>query len=242
MKIFISHSFKDSNIASLLKEKLLIRGVSVVQIEHTPKIGDNIAFQIEDAVNNADAFIILLSKNYIDSKWSDLELMMIYDQTLGRKNGKHILPILLEKGTKIPPVLRNIAYADFTDRKESNLEYLIDNISNQLFSQVSNENREYKKIRNLLREQEVFLKLQEVEYQLQRNKQKRIRKVFQWSFILIAVISLVTSFLLFAKQLDIKESLEFSINVQNVIFYLFGFLTAIIPSLYITIKHKRNGK
>lgn len=242
MKIFISHSFKDSSIASLLKEKLLQRGLSVVQIEHTPKVGDNIAFQIEDAVNNADAFIILLSKNFIESKWSDLELMMIYDQTLGRKKGKRILPILLEKGTKIPPVLRNIVYADFTDRKETNLEYLIDKVSNQLLSQNSIETREYKKIRNLLKDQEEFLKLQEVEYQLQRNKQKRIRNVFQWSFLLIAIISLVTTVLLFSKRLDIKKSLEFSISVQNVIFYLFGFLTAIIPSLYITIKNKRNGK
>lgn len=241
MKVFISHSYKDSELASLIQNKLIEYGLSVIQIDPHPKIGDNIALQMEKAVHSADAFVILLSKHYFDSKWSDLELMMIYDHSMSKKKAKRIFPILLDKSVRIPSLLSNLVYADFTDKKESKLNDFAAKISEQISIEAS---FEHKKIRNLLKEQEQFLKLQEIEYQLQRNKQKKIRSVFQWSFLMIAITSLVTTILLFSKKLDFQESIYFSVNIQNVIFYLFGFLTAIIPSLYLIIKTKNrnNGK
>lgn len=241
MKIFISNSFKDSDIADLIKKKLLEFNFDIIQVAPSPQIGDNIAIQIERAIYESDAYIILLSKHFFDSKWSDLELMMIYDQTLGRNKGKRILPILLDKYVDIPLILKDIAYADFSDKRISKLDNLINDISKQL---LLNEKIEYKNFKNRLREQAELLKFQELEYQLHKNKQKKIKSVFKWSFFMIAIISVITSLLLFTNKLDIEESFNFPISVHNITFYLLGFLTAIVPSLYLAtkIKNKRNGK
>ena len=68
MKIFISHSFKDSDVADIIRQNLTNRNIDVIQIEQEQKVGDNIVLQIENAVHESDAYIILLSKNYTSSK------------------------------------------------------------------------------------------------------------------------------------------------------------------------------
>jgi hypothetical protein len=244
LRIFISYSYKDSEFAALLKKVLLKNSIEVIQIDQEPKIGDNIAANIDNAIRESDAYIIILSKSYIDSKWSDLELMMIYDQSFGRKNGKRIFPILLEKTSKIPSLIRDLAYADLTDRHNriEDIENFVIKLINQLNSE---ETTDYRTLRNLLREKQELLKIQELDYQLQKNKQLRIRKVFQWSFLMVLVMSILTSLLFLTKGFDVKNTLDdYKVEFQSVIFYFLGFLTAIIPSLYIAIKYKnkQNGR
>lgn len=241
MKVFISHSYKDSEIANLIKIKLLNQSISIIEIDPDPKIGDNIVYNIERAIKESDAFIILLSRNYSESKWSDLELIMIYDQSFGQKKGKRIFPILLDKSANIPSLLKDLAYADFTDKNNRNFENFVLSLKNQLYSE---ETTDYKKLRYLLREQEELLKIQEIEYLLQKEKRQKISKLFQLSFLMITITAATSTIFLFAKDLDMADSFHISINLENVIFYLFGFLTAIIPSLYLSfkIKNKKNGK
>jgi hypothetical protein len=241
VKIFISYSYKDSEIADLIKNQLLRQNIEVIHIDPDPKIGDNIAFNIEKAIRESDAYLILLSRNYSESKWSDLELIMIYDQSFGQKKGKRIFPLLLEKSASIPSLLKDLVYADFTEKSNRKIEDFVLDLRNQLYSE---ETTDYKKLRHLLKEREELLKIQEIEYLLQKDKQQRISKLFRWSFLMISVTAAATTILLFAKDLDITDKLDISINLQNVIFYLFGFLTAIIPSLYLSfkLKNKRNGK
>lgn len=241
MKVFISHSFKDLDFANLVKKKLIESDIEVIDIDISPKVGENIAIQIEKSIQESDAYLVLISKYYLDSKWSDLELMMIYNQSATPKKGKRIFPILLDKSARIPTLLKNIAYADFTDKNRTNLDSIIIALKNQ-FS--VDEQVEHKKIRSLLKEQEYYLKLEELEYENNRIKQQRVRKVFQWSFILILIISVATTLFIIFKGIDFRKSFDLSLNIQSIIFYMLGFLTAIIPSLYISLKSKnnKNGK
>jgi hypothetical protein len=244
LRIFISHSYKDSEFTALLKNVLVRNNIETVEIDQDPKIGDNIAANIDHAIRDSDAYVVILSKSYIESKWSDLELMMIYDQSFGRKNGKRIFPILLEKTSKIPSLIRDLAYADLTDKhnRKEQLEMFVSNLMNQLNSE---ETTDYRTLRNLLREKQELLKIQQLDYQLQKNKQLRIRKVFQWSFLMVLITSSVTSLLFLTKGFDFKNTLDdYKVEFQSVIFYFLGFLTAIIPSLYISIKskNKKNGR
>ncbi len=244
MRIFISHSYKDSEFAALLITVLIKNKIEVIQIDQDLKIGDNIAENIDQAIRESDAYIVILSKSYGESKWSDLELLMIYDQSFGRKNGKRIFSILLEKTSKIPSLIRDLAYADLTDKnkRRKELEKFVVNFKDQL---NSDETTDYRTVGNLLKEKQELLKLQELDYQLQKNKQLRIRKVFQWSFLMVLVISTLTSLLFLTKGFDFTNTLDdYKVEFQSVIFYFLGFLTAIIPSLYIAIKSKnqRNGR
>lgn len=218
--------------------------IDVIQLDQKVKIGDNIAASIDKAVREADAYIIVLSKSYLESKWSDLELLMIYDQSFGRRKGKRIFPILIEKNSKIPSLISDLAYADLTEKqsRESRTEQFVINLKTQI---SSTETTDYKTLRHLLRDKEELLKIQEMEYQLQKNKQLKIRKVFQWSFLLVILISAMTSLVLLTKGFDFKDVLDdYSVEFQSIIFYFLGFLTAIIPSLYLSIKlkNKKNGQ
>jgi hypothetical protein len=188
MKIFISYSYKDSEIANLIKEKLLIANHSVIQIDTESRIGDNIAINIDNAIHNSDAYIIILSKSYGNSKWAGLELMMVYDQTFGNKTNKRILPVLLDKSVKIPTLLKNVTYADLTNKSEltKNIDRLINSLTN---AADSIDNYEYKKIRHLLKEQENLLKVEKNEYLLQSKRQQRLKKSFRLSFLIISIIS-----------------------------------------------------
>src|SRR5690606_7228364 len=142
-------------------------------------------------------------KSYILSKWSDIELMLIYDQSFGRKHGKRIFPILIEKTSRIPSLIRDLTYADLTEKHNriENLEKFVANLIEQFNSA---ETTDYKTLRNLLKEKQELLKLQQIDYQIQRNKQVRIRKVYQWSFLMVLVITVVTSLVFLTKGLDFK--------------------------------------
>ena len=240
MRIFLSYSYKDSHIADLIKERLIRDDHSIIQIERESRIGDNIAINIDQAIHNSDAYIVLLSKSYKDSKWSGLELMMIYDQTFGRKTHKRILPVLIDKSVNLPTLLKNVAYADFTDKNQlsNNVSRLVNDIKKIA---GENDSYSYKRIKDVLKEQENLLKFEKNEYLLQGDKQQKIKNSFRVSFIIISVISGLISLLFLFNGFESKSILDSSITIQNFVFYLLGFLTAIIPSIYLVLKIKNKS-
>lgn len=241
MKVFISHSSRDKETADFVRNKLNSSGIDALVMHEQVSVGENIVSNIEEAIREADAFIMLISKAYAHSKWSDLELMLMYGQTANKNKGKRIYPVLLDRSARIPSLLQDVAYADFTDRhqREKAVERLLTAIKNP---DPDENSFEHQRLRHRIKNREELLKIQELEYKLNNDRQGRLRKLFRASFILITITSLVVTFIFLGKGFDLAEFSGSRITFQGIIFYLLGFLTAIIPSLYFTIKRKGNLK
>lgn len=241
MKIFISHSYDDIELADMIKKKLMENDFSVLELDNNQYIGKNIASSIEKKIKEADAYIILLTKSYENSKWADLEQLMIFDSNFASIKNKKIYPIVFDKSVKIPSLLKNITYADLSDKE--NRDGKINTIISQMKNSINGEKElNYRHLKGILREQEELLKIKENEYLLQRNKQEKLRNMFQSSFLIVTIVSLIVSLVFFLEKYSNDNFSNSTVNTQSLIFYFLGFLTAIIPSLYIIIKQKNNGK
>jgi len=243
MKVFISHSHHDSKLAQSIKQKLLAKNIDVIVVDNNINVGDNLISSIGESIKEADGYIILLTKSYEDSKWADLEQLLIFDEKFSSKRNKRIYPILFDKSVKIPSLLKNIAYADLTDKdnRERKLEEIINNFSQTI---ESKNDINYQKMKGILREQEELLKIKELEYKLRLNKQDNLRNSFKWSFLLVSIISVIISIIFIFNKFSNNSFVSSELNLQGIVFYFLGFLTAIIPSIYIIIKIKRkhNGE
>lgn len=241
MKIFISHSYEDSRLATSIKQKLIQKGIEIIEIDNNISVGDDLVSSIETSIRQADDYIILLTKSYQESKWSDLEQILIFDQKFSSKKNKRIFPVLLDNNVKIPSLLKNIVYADLTNKdiRDSKLDEFIIKISQ---NEETQSEIKYQNMKGFLREQEELLKIRELEYKLNQNKQDRLRNSFKYSFLLVSIISALISLVFVFGKFD-KIAIERQIlSIQSLVIYLLGFLTAIIPSIHIITKSKRNGK
>ncbi|MCD8455223.1 toll/interleukin-1 receptor domain-containing protein [Tenacibaculum finnmarkense genomovar ulcerans] len=243
MKIFISYSFNDAKLASLIKQKLLDNKIEILEVDNDIAVGDNIISSITNSIKEADAYIILLTKSYKDSKWSDLEQILIFDEKFKSRKNKKVFPILIDKDVKIPSLLKNLVYADLTNKENrlNEINKIIIKISQTVDSK---KDLNYQKMNLFLKQQEELLKLKKLDYEINYDKQDKLRNSFKWSFLLVTIASFLISITLIVNKFN-KNSFDSTLlNIQSFIFYLLGFLTAIIPSIYVIIKTKRkqNGQ
>lgn len=75
-KVFISYSSKDKEFAQKLIAELEKKEIHTWS-DNDLKLGDSIVEKIQENLTNSSAFIVLLSRNYMDSDWSMSEAGMI---------------------------------------------------------------------------------------------------------------------------------------------------------------------
>lgn len=239
MKVFISYSKKDSEFVEILKNKLLSSNIITLTVpEH--QVGSAIFSSIEKMIKQADMYIVVVSKSFLESSWSDIELFIITDQALGRRGNKKIFPIIIEKGIKVPTLLSEITYADYSDPKtwEIDIEKFVNDVEMQ--SEIESVSS-IKSLDHILKEREKLLKIQELEYNLNRDSQESLRKVYKWFFLIVSIMSLCITIAVLNKNTNFKKLLEEENIIQNSIFYLLGVLTALVPSLLVYFKYKRKS-
>lgn len=111
MKIFISHSSKDKNIANALSNFLEGINPSVEVFCSSQigsiKVGQNFVREITTALNNCDAFIPLLSPNYYSSRFCMVELGFAYSVLVRNYSDgdSYVFPVA------IPPIRKGDALA-----------------------------------------------------------------------------------------------------------------------------------
>ncbi len=109
MKIFISHSSKDKNMANALSNFLESIEPSVEVFCSSQigsiKVGQNFVKTITNALNNCDAFIPLLSPNYYNSRFCMVELGFAYSVLVHNHadDDNYIFPVA------IPPIRKGDA-------------------------------------------------------------------------------------------------------------------------------------
>jgi len=117
-KVFVSYSNKDFEFAKKLSKDLTRNGFQVLKIDNVVLVGDNIREKIIDSVQSADFFVIIISKDALESQWISHEL------ELATKSNKKVFPVLKEK-IDLPLPIAEIQYADFSANYETAISSLI---------------------------------------------------------------------------------------------------------------------
>ena len=243
MNIWITYSYQDKPFVDRLKNSLTLRGHTISLVEHSIEIGDSILKTIEDHIMKADAFLIVFSKESERSKWFTSEIFLIMNEVTNRKKDKRLIPIIINKGVRLPPLIDQIAYADFTnqDSFEENFQKLTTSLQKpKTHGLLETE----KTIESLIKEQEKLLQLEKKAYELDNTKRVEMKRLLRFSAAITMVAAVISSLFLFSEFLFKDKFASDFINATQIIYYFLGVLTTLIPTLYFTLKNKRtkNGK
>ncbi|MGD2247286.1 MAG: TIR domain-containing protein [Candidatus Methanofastidiosia archaeon] len=126
-KLFLSHSGKDKAFVKKLAGRLLHDGFLVWYDDWEIHVGDSIIEKMNYGISSSDFLVVILSRNSVKSKWVEKELNAAVIKEIDSK-GIFILPILLDK-CKIPPLLSDRKYADFSQNSDFAYQQLIEAIN-----------------------------------------------------------------------------------------------------------------
>ncbi len=118
MKVFVSHSSADKEIARPIASWLSKRGIEVWFDEWSMTPGDSLIEKIGDGIESADRLVVLLSEASVNSPWVKKEVATGLIMELAEEKGlgeKFVIPAVL-RACKVPIMLRNKLYANFTNK------------------------------------------------------------------------------------------------------------------------------
>lgn len=107
MQAFISYSFQDREIKDRLKKTLQSNGIKCYDAIHDEDYGNSLPDKLENAIDNSDFVIVILTKNSISSSAVGSEI------GYAKKAGIRIIP-LVESGVSVPVFLQGKEEARFT--------------------------------------------------------------------------------------------------------------------------------
>jgi len=123
---FISHSTKDKPFVRKLAADLVSNGVKVWLDEQRILVGDSIPEKIAQGLAESDFFLVVVSKNSVESAWVSKELNTALVQEIERRKVT-VLPIKLDDSA-MPSSIVDKLYANFTGSYEEGLRKLIESI------------------------------------------------------------------------------------------------------------------
>jgi hypothetical protein len=128
MPVFISYSHADAGFAESLAANIFKKAKTSVWIDRWElNVGDSLIRRIEEAITEASAIVVVLSKASVESEWVRKELSAGLIRELEEKRVV-VLPILLED-CAIPLFLRDKKYADFRKDFDTGLRQVLDAIA-----------------------------------------------------------------------------------------------------------------
>ena len=134
MRVFISYSGEDSKFARLLEDHMKKSGLDPWCFENPHARGGKIREKIEEAINGADAFLALLSPNYLNSETSTHEADMAFNREKSLRKGiPRRLFIYVAKVGNVDYLNAGFwSNYDWFDLTGPNQEELIQNLINKL--------------------------------------------------------------------------------------------------------------
>lgn len=126
MKIFISHSSKNSDFFNRLTKDLEEAGMNVWKFTEEVQAGDDMTQSVKQALNEIDYYIIVLSKPSVISEWVNFELSATLINEASRQENL-VIPVLIEE-CEIPSSIRNRMYIDFRNNYDVALAQLVRSI------------------------------------------------------------------------------------------------------------------
>jgi hypothetical protein len=117
--VFISYAHPDARFAEHLKEKLYSAGVDNTVLDRDLPAGESFSDVLNDAIDQVDVVVVLMSPDYFSSRWAQWELA----KALSSK--KRVIPILVRPGVVEGP-LRYIQFLDATDNPLGTLDRCVE--------------------------------------------------------------------------------------------------------------------
>jgi len=127
MKVFISHSHQDKKYSEQISRALESAGHEIWIDTLKLKPGDNFISKINEAIKESDAFIVIISKNSINSESVSREISAIALSEISKKRTK-IIPVLIDRST-VPQYLAQYLYVDLSQDFDSGLSRIIQALS-----------------------------------------------------------------------------------------------------------------
>lgn len=126
MAVFISYSHEDKDFVDLLAINLVKAKANVWVDRWELHVGDSILNRIQDAITEADALVVVLSKASVGSEWCKKELTAGLVRELEEKRVL-VLPVLLDD-CQVPVFLRDKLYADFREDPDDGLRQVLESL------------------------------------------------------------------------------------------------------------------
>ena len=122
MRIFVSYSHQDKPVVDQIVTRLKADGHDVWIDSLKLRPGDNIQRKIAEGLEEADAFIVVVSENSFRSKSVQHEFAAIALQQISKRQ-QRIIPIRIDQSA-VPSYLADRIYLDLSDNLEDGLERL----------------------------------------------------------------------------------------------------------------------
>ncbi len=127
MPVFISYSHEQKGFVDILAANLFKRKINVWVDRWELGVGDSIINQIQEAITEASALLIVLSRASVESAWCKKEIESGLLRELEAKR-VIVLPVMFED-CEIPIFLRGKVYADFRKSFDDGLASILDAIA-----------------------------------------------------------------------------------------------------------------
>jgi hypothetical protein len=200
-EIFISHMREDNDTANRLALLLQERGLNTWIDEQELLGGQSIANALTEAINAADAVVVLLSDDAAQSAWVSTEIA--YAVAAQSSSGRPlIIPVLLQEDVEIPVLLRDL----YAVGGWSGLSYVADAVARAVH-QRDNEPAGPRRSSSEVAGTAAVLQKQSLNYERDRlelqiaAREKRFRSIFTLTVTLLAiggVIASIAAFLIFS--------------------------------------------
>jgi hypothetical protein len=123
MHIYISYSPDDKEVVDHIAARLRRAGHEIVGDLSKLKPGDNISRRIQEGMESADAFIVVVSVNSLRSKWVLQEFSSLALSEISKRK-RRILPVLIDEST-VPSYLSKYSFFDLSKDAVGRLDELI---------------------------------------------------------------------------------------------------------------------
>jgi len=153
--VYISYSHKDRDFALKLVEDLNDKGIITWLDIQEIKPGERWMEVLSDGIKNASMFLVIVSKNYIESSWGNIEILSANDKN------KKIIPIKIDNTNfnELKSILNRNQGIDFNENYKTGLNKLLNSIPESL---IQNNPITHKTIKN---KGYVFISYSEKDYQ-----------------------------------------------------------------------------
>ncbi len=129
--VFISYAHKNADFTHDIAHKLAKMGIETWIDRNRLVAGDNWRTEIDQAITNSFAVIVVMSQDAFESKY------VTYEWAFALGQGKRVIPILIED-TSFHPVLEAIQYIDFSndDQNWTNLLTTLETLKKQVRPEI----------------------------------------------------------------------------------------------------------
>ena len=127
MSLFISYSHKDADFVDKLALNLIGKDIKVWKDKWKILTGDSFVRKIQEGIEKASFFCIVLSRNSLESEWVEKEIGLALEEENKNKKIK-ILLILIEE-CNIPEIIKDRIYVDFREDYTNGLKSIMQVVS-----------------------------------------------------------------------------------------------------------------